>query len=134
MTKLGRLVLAGRFNSVMKFGDVPFYSAPTVPFIGGDVTRLGGHATLRGLSMTASSAMRPRTARGNCDGVLLKRYFEGSTFASCSCSSWTLDSVGETQLSRIGISMAWNLSMEVSFDCARSGEGNLIYKELRHQF
>jgi outer membrane protein assembly factor BamA len=41
----GRLILAGRFSYVMQFGDVPFYSAPIIPFTDGDATGLGGHAT-----------------------------------------------------------------------------------------
>src|SRR4029077_15987983 len=44
----GRLVLAGRATYTMQFGQVPFYSAPTIPFTDGDVTGLGGHATMRG--------------------------------------------------------------------------------------
>jgi len=44
----GRLILAGRLTDVMQFGDVPFYSAPVIPFTDGDADGLGGHATLRG--------------------------------------------------------------------------------------
>ncbi len=44
----GRLVLAGRLTYVMQFGDVPFYSAPNIPFTDGDASGLGGHTTLRG--------------------------------------------------------------------------------------
>ena len=44
----GRLILAGRLTYVMQFGDVPFYSAPTIPFTDGDANGLGGHATMRG--------------------------------------------------------------------------------------
>jgi len=44
----GRLILAGRLTYVMQFGDVPFYSAPVIPFTDGDADGLGGHATLRG--------------------------------------------------------------------------------------
>jgi hypothetical protein len=48
---VGRLILAGRLTYVMQFGDVPFYSAPTIPFTDGDANGLGGHATLRGFVM-----------------------------------------------------------------------------------
>jgi Outer membrane protein/protective antigen OMA87 len=41
-----RLILAGRITYEMQFGDVPFYSAPNIPFTDGDVNGLGGHATL----------------------------------------------------------------------------------------
>jgi outer membrane protein assembly factor BamA len=38
----GRLILAGRLTYVMQFGDVPFYSAPVIPFTDGDADGLGG--------------------------------------------------------------------------------------------
>jgi hemolysin activation/secretion protein len=34
----------------------------------------------------------------------------------------------------VGLRLAWNLSTVVSFDFARSGEGNLFYMEVGHQF
>jgi hemolysin activation/secretion protein len=50
------------------------------------------------------------------------------------------DSVGDTTLkdwklnAGVGFRLAWNLSTVVSFDYAKSGEGNLFHMQLGHQF
>src|SRR6185436_548954 len=40
---------AGRLTYLMQFGEIPFYSAFTIPFTDGVADGLGGHATLRGV-------------------------------------------------------------------------------------
>jgi outer membrane protein assembly factor BamA len=141
---VGRLILAGRLCYVMQFGDIPFYSAPTIPFTDGDADGLGGHATLRGFvtdrfvgeaaalaDVELRWAFAERTLWGQHLRFMLVPFVDtGRVF----------DSIGDTVLKDwkvdggIGFRLAWNLSTVVSFDYARSGEGTMFYMELGHQF
>ena len=140
----GRLILAGRLTYVMQFGDVPSYSASTIPFTDGDANGLGGHATMRGF--VTDRFVGDAAAYGN--GEL--RWSFGETMLWGQHLRFMLvpfvdtgrvfNSVGDTTLKDwkfdggIGFRLAWNLSTIVSFDYARSGEGTLFYMELGHQF
>lgn len=140
----GRLVLAGRLTYVMQFGDVPFYSAPTIPFTDGDADGLGGHATLTGFvsdrfvgdaAMLANGELRWSFA----ETTLWKQHLRFMLVPFIDTGR-VFNSVGDTTLKDwkfdggLGLRLAWNLSTIVSFDYARSGEGNLFYMELGHKF
>jgi len=140
----GRLVLAGRFTYVMQFGDVPFYTAPTIPFTDGDAHGLGGHATLRGFvndrfvgDVAAYANAELRWSLG--ETMLGKQHlrFMAVPFVD---TGRVFDSISDTTLNDwkfsggVGFRLAWNLSTVVSFDYAHSSEGSLFYMELGHQF
>jgi outer membrane protein assembly factor BamA len=140
----GRLVLAGRFTYAMQFGDVPFYSAPTIPFTDGDANGLGGHATLRGFVTDRFVGDAAAYANGELRWSFAERTLwhqhlrfmlvpfvdTGRVFDSVSETTWKDWKVD----GGIGFRLAWNLSTIVSFDYARSSEGTLFYMELGHQF
>jgi hypothetical protein len=140
----GRLILAGRFNYVMQFGDVPFYSASTIPFTDGDATGLGGFATLRGFVNDRFVGDAAAYGAGELRWSFAEKMFRGQHLRFMLVpfvdTGRVFDSVGDTTLKDwkfdggIGFRLAWNLSTVVSFDYARSGEGNLFYMELGHQF
>jgi outer membrane protein assembly factor BamA len=140
----GRLILAGRFNYVMQFGDVPFYSAPTIPFTDGDVTGLGGYATLRGFATDRfvgdAAAYGAGELRWSFAETMLRGQHLRFMLVPFFDTGRVFDSVGDTTFKDwkfdggIGFRLAWNLSTVVSFDYARSEEGNLFYMELGHQF
>jgi outer membrane protein assembly factor BamA len=140
----GRLILAGKVTYVMQFGDVPFYSAPIIPFTEGDVDGLGGHPTLRGYvadrfvgdaSMYANGELRWSFAETTIKRQHLR--FMAVPFVD---TGRVFDSVGQTTLNDwkidggIGLRLAWNIATIVSIDFARSSEGNLIHMQLGHQF
>ena len=140
----GRLILAGRVTYVMQFGDVPFYSAPTIPFTDGDANGLGGFATLRGFvtdrfvgEAMAYANLELRWTFG--DTTLWGQHLRFMLAPFVDAGS-VFDSVGDTSFNDwkfdggIGIRLAWNLSTIISFDYAQSGEGSLFYMELGHQF
>jgi hypothetical protein len=140
----GRLVLAGRLNYVMQFGDVPFYSASIIPFTDGDATGLGGHATLRGFVTDRfvgdAAAYGSGELRWSFAQKTLGRQHLRFMLVPFVDTGRVFDSVGDTTLKDwkfdggIGLRLAWNLSTVVSFDYARSSEGSLFYMELGHQF
>ena len=140
----GRLVLAERLTYAMQFGDVPFYSAPTIPSTDGDITGLGGYATMRGFvtdrfvgdaAALANGELRwsfgEKTLWGQHLRFMLVPFVDtGRVFNSVSDTTfadWKLDG-------GIGFRLAWNLSTIVSFDYGRSSESSLFYMELGHQF
>jgi len=139
-----RLILAGRFTYAMQFGDIPFYAAPNIPFTDGDVTGLGGFPTLRGFVADrfvghAAAYANAELRWGFAEKILWKQHlrFYLAPFVD---TGRVFDSVGATTLKDwkvdggVGLRLAWNLSTIVSFDYGRSGEGNLFYMELGHQF
>jgi hypothetical protein len=140
----GRLILAGRFNYVMQFGDVPFYSASTIPFTDGDATGLGGHATLRGFVTDRfvgdAAAYGAGELRWSFAETMLRGQHLRFMLVPFFDTGRVFDSVGDTTFKDwkfdggIGFRLAWNLSTVVSFDYARSSEGGLFYMELGHQF
>ena len=139
-----RLVLAGRFLYLMQFGDVPFYSAPTIPLTDGDIQGLGGHATLQGFvtdrfvgECMALAASELRWTVGEV--LFLKQHlrFMLVPFVETGC---VFDTVSDTTLERwkfaggAGLRLAWNLSTVISFDYGVSGERSAFYMEIAHQF
>ena len=140
----GRLILAGRLTYVMQFGDVPFYSASAIPFTDGDVTGLGGHPTLRGFSTDRfvgdAAAYANAELRWSFAEKMLGKQHLRFMLVPFLDTGRVFDSVGDTTLkdwklnAGAGFRLAWNLSTVVSFDYAKSGEGNLFYMELGHQF
>jgi hypothetical protein len=140
----GRLIVAGRLTYAMQFGDVPFYSASTIPYTDGDAHGLGGFATLRGFvndrfvgdaAAVAGAELRWSFGEATLWGQHLR--FMVVPFVD---SGRVFDSVGDTTLDDwkidggVGFRLAWNLSTIVSFDYARSSESDLFYMELGHQF
>ena len=139
-----RLVVAGRFCYLMQFGDVPFYSAPTISVTDGDIQGLGGHPTLRGFvtDRFVGEAMAFANAELRWtfgESMLWKQHLRfmlvpfvdtGRVFDSVSATTlqdWKFDG-------GLGIRLAWNLSTVVSFDWGISSEGSMFYMELAHQF
>ena len=139
-----RLVLAGRLAYVMQFGNVPFYSAPTIPLTDVDIRGLGGFNTLRGYVQNrfvgdagtwATAELRWSFAETTFLGqhlrfMLVPFVDTGSVFNSVSDTSfrrWKVDA-------GLGLRLAWNLSTTISFDSARSSEGSMFYMEVGHQF
>ena len=140
----GRLILAGRLTYVMQFGDVPFYSAPVIPFTDGDADGLGGHATLRGFVTDRFVGRAAAYANGELrwsfgERVLWNQHLRFMLVPFIDAGR-VFDSVGDTTLENwkfdggIGFRLAWNLSTIVSFDFGRSSEGNMFYMLLGHQF
>jgi outer membrane protein assembly factor BamA len=140
----GRLVLAGRATYTMQFGQVPFYSAPTIPFTDGDVTGLGGHATMRGFVTDRfvgdAAALVNGEMRWSIGEKMLGQQHLRFMLVPFVDTGRVFNSAGDTTLEDwkidggIGFRLAWNLSTLVSFDYARSGEGSMFYMELGHQF
>jgi outer membrane protein assembly factor BamA len=140
----GRLILAGRLSYVMQFGDVPFYSAPTIPFTDADATGLGGHPTLRGFVTDRfvgdAAAYGTGELRWSFAETMLWHQHLRFMLVPFVDTGRVFDSVGDTTLKDwkfdggLGFRLAWNLSTVVSFDYARSSEGSLFYMELGHQF
>jgi hypothetical protein len=140
----GRLILAGRVTYVMLFGDVPFYSAPVIPFTDGDADGLGGHATLRGFVTDRFVGRAAAYANGELrwnfgERVLWNQHLRFMLVPFVDAGR-VFDSIGDTTLENwkfdggIGFRLAWNLSTIVSFDFGRSSEGNIFYMLLGHQF
>jgi outer membrane protein assembly factor BamA len=141
---VGRLILAGRLTYVMQFGDVPFYSAPTIPFTDGDANGLGGHATLRGFVMDRfvgdAAAYANAELRWSFAETMLWSQHLRVMLVPFVDTGRVFNSIGDTTLKDwkadggIGFRLAWNLSTVISFDYARSSEGTMFYMELGHQF
>ena len=140
----GRLILAGRLTYVMQFGDTPFYSAPIIPFTDGDVSGLGGQPTLRGFSTDrfvgdAAAYANAELRWSFADTVIWNQHLRFMLVPFVDTGR-VFDSVGDSTLKDwkidggVGLRLAWNLSTVVSFDFAKSGEANLFYMELGHQF
>jgi outer membrane protein assembly factor BamA len=140
----GRLIFAGRLTYVMQFGEVPFYSAPVIPFTDGDVSGLGGFATMRGFVTDRFVGDAAAFANGELrwsfgETVLWGQHLRfmlvpfvdmGRVFDSAADSTlqdWKFDG-------GISFRLAWNLSTIVSFDYGRGSEGSMFYMELGHQF
>jgi hypothetical protein len=144
LRRSGRLVAAGRLTYTMQFGDVPFYSAPTIPFTDGDGEGLGGHGTMRGFVINrfvgdAAALANVELRWSFAETMFLKQHLRFMLVPFVDTGR-VFDSVGDTTLQDwkfdggLGIRLAWNLSTVVSFDFARSGEGSMFYMELGHQF
>jgi len=140
----GRLIAATRLTYVMQFGDVPIYSAPIIPFTDGDSFGLGGHSTLRGFVTDRFVGHAEMFANGElrwsfAETTLWRQHLR-FMLAPFVDAGRVFDSVSQTTLQDwkvdggIGLRLAWNLSTIVSFDYARSSEGNLFYMQLGHQF
>ena len=140
----GRLILAERVTYAMQFGDIPFYSAPIIPATDGDITGLGGHATMRGFVTDRFVGDAAALVNGELRWSFGEKMFWGqhlrfmlvpfvdtgrvfNSVSDTTFSDWKLDG-------GIGFRLAWNLSTIISFDYGRSGEGSLFYMELGHQF
>jgi len=141
-----RLVLAGRLVYAMQFGDVPFYSAPLLPFTDGDKIGLGGFDTIRGFN--ESRFVGDAAIIANAE---LRWSFAQTTFLSQDLrfmlvpffdTGRVFDSVGESSKLRdykfsegIGLCLAWNVSTIVSFIYSYSSENDYnVNMELGHQF
>ena len=140
----GRLILAGRVDYEMQFGDVPFYSVPNIPATDGDVDGLGGRPTLRGFVsdrfVGRTAAFANAELRWSFGETTLWRQHLRFMLVPFVDSGRVFDSVAQTTLSGwkfdggLGLRLAWNLATLVSFEYGRSSEGGLFFMELGHQF
>jgi hypothetical protein len=140
-----RLILAGRLVYAMQFGEVPFYSAPLLPFTDGDKTGLGGFNTIRGFNENrfvgdaatfANLELRWSFAETN----FLKQHLRFMLVPFLDTGR-VYDSVSRTTLEDyefgggLGFRLAWNLATIVSFDSSYSSDDNYSFNmELGHQF
>jgi len=141
---LARLVLAGRALYSMQFGNVPFFSVPTLAFNTGDHRGLGGFHTLRGFvgeRFVGESAvlvnaelrwslfdggylfgqhLRPMLAPFADAG----RVFDGTQLRF---DGWRADY-------GLGFRLIWNLVTAVSFEFGISSEGQIFRMDLGYAF
>lgn len=144
LTGSGRLVLAGRLCYMMQFGDVPFYSAPTIPLTDGDIQGLGGHATLQGFVTDRfvgdSMALAATELRWTVGEVVFLNQHLRFMLVPFLETGRVFDSVRDTTLNDwkfaggAGFRLAWNLSTVISFDYGIASEGSSLYMEIAHQF
>jgi len=141
---VARLVLAGRGLYSMQFGNVPFFSVPTLAFNTRDRSGLGGFATMRGFidrRFVGESAVLVNTELrwsifdgGYLFGQHLRpmlapfvdagRVFDGTQLRF---DGWRADY-------GIGFRLIWNLATTVSFDYGISSEGQLFTMDLGYAF
>jgi outer membrane protein assembly factor BamA len=145
-----RLILAGRLTYVMQFGDVPFYSASTIPGVQGpsssetDVTGLGGFPTLRGYAQDRFVGNAAVFANGELrwsfvDLNLWKQNFRFSVVPFVDVGT-IYDSVGNTNAQHLRIDgglalrIAWNVATIASLEYATSGDAHFFYAAEGNQF
>jgi len=141
---LARLVLAGRALYSMQFGNVPFFSVPTLAFNTRDRRGLGGFDTMRGFvdrRFVGDSAVLLNTELrwsifdgGYVLGQHLRpmlapfvdggRVFDGTQLRT---DGWRADY-------GIGFRLIWNLATTVSFDYGISSEGQNFTMDLGYAF
>lgn len=141
---LARLVLAGRGLYSMQFGNVPFFSLPTLAFNTRDRRGLGGFATMRGFvdrRFVGDSAVLVNTELrwsiydgGHVFGQHLRpvlapfvdagRVFDGTQLRF---DGWRADY-------GMGFRLIWNLVTTVSFDYGISTEGQVFQMDLGYAF
>jgi outer membrane protein assembly factor BamA len=141
---VARLVLAGRALYSMQFGNVPFFSVPTLAFNTRDRRGLGGFATMRGFvdrRFVGDSAVLVNTELrwsifdgGYVFGQHLRpmlapfmdagRVFNGTQLR---LGGWRADY-------GIGFRLIWNLVTTVSFDYGISSEGQVFQMDLGYAF
>jgi hemolysin activation/secretion protein len=137
-------VFAGRGMYSMQFGNVPFFSVPTLAFNTRDRRGLGGFSTMRGFidrRFVGESAvlvnMELRWSffdRGYIFGQHLRpmlapfvdagRVFDGTQLR---LDGWRADY-------GIGFRLIWNLVTTVSFDYGISSEGQIFQMDLSYAF
>jgi hypothetical protein len=139
-----RLVLAGRAMYEIQYGDVPFYSMPTIPLTDQSISGLGGWETLRGFPASrfvgeAAVLLTGEIRWSFVDFDLWSQHLKlglapfvdiGRAFdkpSSTTCEDWKIDG-------GIGLRLAWNLSTLVSFDYGVSEEGHFFFMNLGMQF
>ena len=142
--ELARLVLAGRGLYSMQFGNLPFFSVPTLAFNTGDQSGLGGFHTMRGFvdqRFVGKSAVLVNTELrwsifdgGYILGQHLRpmlapfvdagRVFDGTQLRF---DGWRADY-------GIGFRLIWNLVTTVSFDYGISSEGQIFKMDLGYAF
>ena len=141
---LARLVLAGRALYSMQFGNVPFFSLPTLALNTGDRSGLGGFHTMRGFvdhrfvgesAVLANAELRWSLFDGGylfgqhlrpmlAPFVDAGRVFDGTRLYF---DGWRGDG-------GIGFRLIWNLVTTVSFDFGFSNEGQIFFMNLGYAF
>ena len=141
---IARLVLAGRALYSMQFGNVPFFSVPTLASDTGDGRGLGGSDTMRGFvdrrfvgesAVLANAELRWSFFDGGyvfgqhlrpqlAPFVDAGRVFDGTQLRF---DGWRADY-------GIGFRLIWNLSTTVSFDYGISSEGQIFQMGLGYAF
>jgi outer membrane protein assembly factor BamA len=142
--EIARLMLAGRALYSMQFGNVPFFSLPTLAFNTRDRIGLGGFDTMRGFvdrRFVGDSAvlLNGELRWSLCDGgyvlgqhlrpmlapfVDAGRVFDGTQLH---LDGWRADG-------GIGFRLIWNLATTVSFDYGISSEGQIFQMDLGYAF
>jgi hypothetical protein len=142
--ELARLVLAGRGLYSMQFGNVPFFSVPTLAFNTGDRSGLGGFHTMRGFvdqrfvgksAVVVNAELRWSIFDGGyflgqhlrpmlAPFVDAGRVFDGTQLR---VDGWRADY-------GIGFRLIWNLVTAVSFDYGLSSEGQIFFMNLGYAF
>ena len=141
---LARPVLAGRALYSMQFGNVPFFSLPTLALNTGDRSGLGGFHTMRGFvdrrfvgesAVLVNAELRWSIVDGGyvfgqhlrpmlAPFVDAGRVFDGMQLRF---DGWRADY-------GIGLRLIWNLATTVSFDYGTSSEGQLFTMDLGYAF
>jgi len=142
---LTRLVLAGNAVYSAHFGDTPFYALPSLAVPGNERKEgLGGWRTLRGyygnrfvadVAMQGSLELRWSLF----DFEVWNQHFKPMLVPFVDAGR-VFDKIDRFSLKDwkvaggVGLRVAWNLATIVSFEYGISGEGNLFYMEIGHQF
>jgi outer membrane protein assembly factor BamA len=141
---VARLVLAGRGLYSMQFGNVPFFSVPTVAFNTRDRSGLGGFATMRGFvdrRFVGDSAVLVNTELrwsifdgGYVFGQHLRPMLAPFVDAGRVFNGTQLRFDGWRADYGIGFRLIWNLVTTVSFDYGISSEGQIFQMDLGYAF
>jgi outer membrane protein assembly factor BamA len=141
---VARLVLAGRGLYSMQFGNVPFFSVPTLAFNTRDRSGLGGFATMRGFidrRFVGESAVLVNTELrwsifegGYVFGQHLRPMLAPFVDAGRVFSGTQLRFDGWRADYGIGFRLIWNLATTVSFDYGISSEQQLFTMDLGYAF
>ena len=142
--EVARLVLAGRALYSMQFGDVPFFSVPTLAFNTRDRRGLGGFATMRGFvdrRFVGDSAVLVNTELrwsifdgGYLWGQHLRPMLAPFVDAGRVFSGTQLQLDGWRADYGLGLRLIWNLVTTVSFDYGISSEGQFFTMDLGYAF
>ena len=141
---IARLVLAGRVLYSMQFGEVPFFSLDTYAFNSRDRFGLGGLETLRGFRrdrfIGEAGALLNVEARWSITEWEIWRQHLRPSLVPFLDTGRVFDDVGATTFRgwRVGygagLRLAWNLATVIRFDFGLSGEDQLFYLDIGHQF
>jgi hypothetical protein len=141
---VARLVLAGRALYSMQFGNVPFFSVPTLAFNTRDRRGLGGFETMRGFvdrrfvgdsAVLVNAELRWSIFDGGYIwGQHLRPMLAPFVDAGRVFSGTQLQLDGWRADYGVGFRLIWNLVTTVSFDYGISSEGQIFQMALGYAF